>query len=86
MSLTQKNHVIKAAEAVTIRINQGDIYGIGYAGKSTLVRLLTFCRNHLVVASLWMGQSYTTKETIQLNAARTVEKRKDIGMIFNISI
>ena len=72
VTFTQKNRVIKAVEDVTININQGDIYGIvGYsgAGKSTLMNMLAGLLEptsgeivvNLVVASLWMGQSYTTR-------------------------
>ncbi len=84
VTFTQKGQDIKAVKAVSLQINQGDIYGIvGYsgAGKSTLVRVI----NLLQVPSagkITIGEDVIYDNALTLTPKALRHKRRDIGMIF----
>ncbi|MDO4666659.1 MAG: methionine ABC transporter ATP-binding protein [Streptococcus sp.] len=81
----QKKKQIQAVKDVTIHINRGDIYGIvGYsgAGKSTLVRVVNLLQKPSSGKVTVDEDILYDKNSVQLNAAKLRQKRKDIGMIF----
>lgn len=71
---------ITAVDNVSIKVNQGEIYGIiGYsgAGKSTLVRCINLLERPTKGKVLFKG-----KDLCHINQKELREKRKKIGMIF----
>lgn len=71
---------IKAVDNVSIKIKQGEIYGIiGFsgAGKSTLLRCINLLEKPTEGKILFKGEDLTS-----LDEKRLREKRKKIGMIF----
>lgn len=71
---------IKAVDNVSIKIKQGEIYGIiGFsgAGKSTLLRCVNLLEKPTEGKILFKGEDLTS-----LDEKRLREKRKKIGMIF----
>ena len=75
-----KGQTVEAVKNVTLKINQGEIFGvIGYsgAGKSTLIR----CLNFLEVPTT--GEVVVNNQILsQLNPKELRKARKKIGMIF----
>lgn len=81
----QKKKVIEAVKDVTVRINQGDIYGIvGYsgAGKSTLVRAINLLQIPTAGRVKVAGDTLFDKEKVTLDSGKLRYKRREIGMIF----
>lgn len=79
-TFTLKGQTVEAVKNVTLKINQGEIFGvIGYsgAGKSTLIR----CLNFLEVPTT--GEVVVNNQILsQLNPKELRNARKKIGMIF----
>lgn len=81
----QKKRAIHAVKDVTVKINQGDIYGIvGYsgAGKSTLVRVINLLQVPTLGKITVDGDITFDQGKVQLSAKDLRLKRHDIGMIF----
>lgn len=84
VTFQQKKRQIQAVKDVSIRINQGDIYGIvGYsgAGKSTLVRVINLLQvptNGKII----VDGDVLFDNKVTLTAEQLRRKRQDIGMIF----
>ena len=84
VTFQQKKRQIQAVKDVSIRINQGDIYGIvGYsgAGKSTLVRVINLLQVPTSGKIIVDGDVLFDKK-VTLTAEQLRRKRQDIGMIF----
>lgn len=84
VTFQQKKRQIQAVKDVSIRINQGDIYGIvGYsgAGKSTLVRVINLLQVPTSGKIVVDGDVLFDKK-VTLTAKQLRRKRQDIGMIF----
>ena len=85
VTFQQKKRQIQAVKDVSIRINQGDIYGIvGYsgAGKSTLVRVINLLQVPTGGTITVDNDVIFKDKKVQLSAAQLRQKRQDIGMIF----
>ena len=85
VTFQQKKRQIQAVKDVSIRINQGDIYGIvGYsgAGKSTLVRVINLLQVPTGGTITVDNDVIFKDKRVQLSAAQLRQKRQDIGMIF----
>lgn len=84
VTFQQKKRQIQAVKDLSIRINQGDIYGIvGYsgAGKSTLVRVINLLQVPTSGKIIVDGDVLFDKK-VTLTAEQLRRKRQDIGMIF----
>ena len=84
VTFQQKKRQIQAVKDVSIRINQGDIYGIvGYsgAGKSTLVRVINLLQVPTGGTITVDNDVIFKDKKVQLSATQLRQKRQDIGMI-----
>ena len=85
VTFQQKKRQIQAVKDLSIRINQGDIYGIvGYsgAGKSTLVRVINLLQVPTGGTITVDNDVIFKDKRVQLSATQLRQKRQDIGMIF----